>query len=541
MKIVDEKEAMETASHGDNGTAKDGSTNDFDPWHPPCDPRPSKPDDLDFDSYVQLVTEWSKQTNNIIAASRATHIIIPDRTPQALNDAFYNICHLVLPILKQDNVSRFLRFFKEDGRGLYWGLIITPETFNHMIVENALKCAKVALEGQAPELSGYRANPNCMNQYGYFPLHEAAERFSVDMVKLLLEHGALTNLRTAGSQVVEGLLPLHVAVENTCMHKYLEDSLFPSVDHPDYPTRVDDNYIFKLIHLLCLPEMKIFLDTTRLLAENTDNLLDEIWNYVKDGKVVQTAVLLMAAQKHVRGGYYCKTNGETKVDGFTVIIKRIHQSMMFQNEEKLQQGHSNIKAMLSVLLLVNIISAAGEAIDAGISVRSKMTPVEVLERVSSILKDHGFCPTGESINIENLCPYKIPMPNRKELKEKGSSVATKVTTEDSDLSAAGKKVVRKRVPRGWKHKYTWLSFFPYWRSILASEFPVKVFPGHARDDTKHVRDLWRTNTSMSNSTDTVSIDHNLGLLQRISQPPGLYQPRRGFGTALTVLKLLKKA
>ncbi|GJN30160.1 hypothetical protein PR202_gb18446 [Eleusine coracana subsp. coracana] len=520
MKIVDEKEAMETASHGDNGTAKDGSTNDFDPWHPPCDPRPSKPDDLDFDSYVQLVTEWSKQTNNIIAASRATHIIIPDRTPQALNDAFYNICHLVLPILKQDNVSRFLRFFKEDGRGLYWGLIITPETFNHMIVENALKCAKVALEGQAPELSGYRANPNCMNQYGYFPLHEAAERFSVDMVKLLLEHGALTNLRTAGSQVVEGLLPLH----------------------------------------------KIFLDTTRLLAENTDNLLDEIWNYVKDGKVVQTAVLLMAAQKHVRGGYYCKTNGETKVDGFTVIIKRIHQSMMFQNEEKLQQGHSNIKAMLSVLLLVNIISAAGEAIDAGISVRSKMTPVEVLERVSSILKDHGFCPTGESINIENLCPYKIPMPNRKELKEKGSSVATKVTTEDSDLSAAGKKrkrvdmrvrfvvpltlkseigrmrqVVRKRVPRGWKHKYTWLSFFPYWRSILASEFPVKVFPGHARDDTKHVRDLWRTNTSMSNSTDTVSIDHNLGLLQRISQPPGLYQPRRGFGTALTVLKLLKKA
>ncbi|WVZ55313.1 hypothetical protein U9M48_005986 [Paspalum notatum var. saurae] len=392
---------------------------------------------------------------------------------ESMNIAFYDVCDLVFPILEKDSVPRLLRFFKEDGRGVRWDLVITSETLNQMVVFNALRCAKVALEGQAVELSPHRANPNCMNQYGYFPLHEAAERFSVEMIKLLLNHGALTNLRTSGHLVVEGLLPLHVAVENTCMHKYLEDNLFPNVDHPDYPNKVDDNYIYKLIHLLCLPEMKIFLDTTRLLAGKTENLLDEIWNYVKDGKVVQAAVLLMAAQKHIRGRSSCKTNGDDKLDGFTTIINRIHHSMnlelsMCQNEEKPQQLHLKIKVMLSSLLLVNIIFQTGATIE-------------------EYIRDHR---------------------------------------ED-----VGNKLTKR-----YKHKYTWLSFFPYWRSVLASRFPVKVYPGQARVDTKRVLNLWDLGRSQSYSTDKVSpIPNGIGVLGRISQP-GNYQPRRHFGIALSILK-----
>lgn len=138
-----------------------------------------------------------------------------------------------------------------------WGFIITPETFNYIISENALQCAKVVLEGKAPELSGQRANPNCMNPYGYFPLHEAAERFSVDMVKLLIKYGASANTRTAGNKIIENLLPLHVAVENTCLHKYLEDNLSPNMDHRDY--------IYKLIQLLCLPEMVILTSLSKTM------------------------------------------------------------------------------------------------------------------------------------------------------------------------------------------------------------------------------------------------------------------------------------
>lgn len=111
-------------------------------------------------------------------------------------------------------------------------------------------CKSYILEGKAPRLNGYHANPNCINPYGYFPLHEAAERFSVDMIKLLFRHGASSNVRTVGDDIIENLLPLHVAVENTCLHKYLEDNLFPYQNHRDY--------IYKIIHLLCMPEMVCF-------------------------------------------------------------------------------------------------------------------------------------------------------------------------------------------------------------------------------------------------------------------------------------------
>ena len=160
----------------------------------------------------------------------------------------------------KDSVRLFLRFMRRHGRGTRWGHIITPETLNHMITQNAVRCVKVALEGQAPELGRCRAGPNCMTQYGYFPLHRAAEMFSVDMIELLVRHGASANLRTSGAEVMEGLLPLHVAVDNTSMHKYLEDSLFPNleghdyIEHRDY-SEADVSYIFRLIHLLCLPEM----------------------------------------------------------------------------------------------------------------------------------------------------------------------------------------------------------------------------------------------------------------------------------------------
>lgn len=135
-----------------------------------------------------------------------------------------------------------------------WGFIITPQTFTQMIMHNALRCAKVALEGKEPALRGFRANPNCMNRFGYFPLHQDAEFFSVDMIKLLLDYGASANVRTAGTEVIENLLPLHIAVENTCLHKYLEVNAFPNQEDLD-SIYVNVNYVCKLIHLLCLPEM----------------------------------------------------------------------------------------------------------------------------------------------------------------------------------------------------------------------------------------------------------------------------------------------
>ena len=106
----------------------------------------------------------------------------------------FDILPALVPILEKDNVRSFLRFFNENGRAMSWGFIITPETLNQIIVSNAVRCAKVVLVGDDPELHGFRANPNCMTRYGYFSLHRAADMFSVDMIELLLRHGASANV-----------------------------------------------------------------------------------------------------------------------------------------------------------------------------------------------------------------------------------------------------------------------------------------------------------------------------------------------------------
>ncbi|WVZ91426.1 hypothetical protein U9M48_037596 [Paspalum notatum var. saurae] len=341
--------ALQDANLKGNNKAKDGLITDgtVDPWNPPYAPSPQFND-------CEHAKEWLFKATDFVANSRETNIIILDRTPQWVRDGLWRRVPELVSILEEDDVQRFLRFFSNNRRCMAWGFIITPETFNYIVSENALKCAKVTLEGKASELSGNRASPNYMNPYGYFPLHEAAERFSVDMVKLLFEYGASTN------------------------------------DHL--------HYIYKLIQLLCLPKMKIFLDTTRLLARKTNNLLDELWNYVEDGKLIQTAVLLLAAQESIRvGSSSRKRQGICKPDGFETIMARMMKHLVDQKwgigESRKAQNNLEASSVLEcTALLVDLISRAGEALDAYIQTHSEIPPFCcLLNMPTAKLLDQDMC------------------------------------------------------------------------------------------------------------------------------------------------------
>jgi hypothetical protein len=146
-------------------------------------------------------------------------------------DAFYDILLCLVPILQKDSVRLFLPLLV-NNHGIDWDLTITSQTLAYLIGYDALRCANVVLEGKIHVLNGIHVNPNCncISPYGFFPLHAAAEMFSVEMIKLLFRNGASANVRKVDEYITEGLLPLHV--ENTCLHKYLV--------------------------LLCLPEMVCF-------------------------------------------------------------------------------------------------------------------------------------------------------------------------------------------------------------------------------------------------------------------------------------------
>ncbi|KAM0836644.1 hypothetical protein ACQ4PT_062181 [Festuca glaucescens] len=265
--------------------------------------------------------------------------------------------------------------------------------------------------------------------------------FSVEMIELLLRHGASANLSTAGPVVTEGLLPLHVAVENTCLHKYLEDSLFHDQKHQDC-SLADVKYVYKLIHLLCLPELKIFMDTVRLLAKHTNNLLDQPWIYIKDGKLAQTAVLQLAAQEQIRMGTSHKgSKVNSKLDGFAIITGDIVHNNSLESEacENIMDSNQlrkiNIINNVTLLSLVDLISRAGAALDSYIRAHPKVPYVmhvshsEVLERVSLILTEHGFCRTGGRTDIRNLCRIYENVLSDEDLRALGRMVPTKSATE----------------------------------------------------------------------------------------------------------------
>jgi hypothetical protein len=83
METLHKEAVTETAPHEDK--LKDGSTEEeLDPWNPPCPPCPPCPPVADLNVQVRFAMEWMAQKRAILATSRATKIITPDRTPEVL-------------------------------------------------------------------------------------------------------------------------------------------------------------------------------------------------------------------------------------------------------------------------------------------------------------------------------------------------------------------------------------------------------------------------------------------------------------------------
>jgi hypothetical protein len=94
--------------------------------------------------------------------------------------------------------------------------------------------------------------------------------------------------------------------------------------------------------------------------------------------------------------------------------------------------------------------------------------------------------------------------------------------------------VKNKAPRGWELKYARRSFFPYWRSVLASRLPVKVIRGA---DVEQHNSCKKSVGQESSPTPNL----NLSLLARVRQLSGR-QPSKAFcSAALPLLKVLRKA
>jgi len=399
----------------------------------------------------------------------ASHFEAKDQ--ETLTKYMIHVSPILQPVLAKDRVAKFENLCCGWSHFMGRRDFIFPDVLISIISQNAVRCAKVALSGDL--YNGRRADPNARHRYGFTPLHAAAETFSVDMVKLLLRHGASANIRTEGDNVIEGLLPLHVAVENAGMHKFLED-------HWE-----DGCPLEKLISLLCLPEMKMYLDTTRLIAKHTDNIVDEVWNYINGRKFVELAILLLAAQKQLRGPV---NGGRSKAsrDGFDVVRRRTYQAIgslhrqatAMVNEGKngsvLKKLKNKKEDLITAGTLVDIVDNAGEALESYIQTYSEVTHEEIIEHVSSILNSNGIVHSGMGIDTGNLKGYQYLWATA--IHKSVSRVDAEEPDKAENSSSLNAKVINKVPPKGLALRDERNKFFPYWKSVLSARLMVNIVP-----------------------------------------------------------------
>ena len=106
--------------------------------------------------------------------------------------------------------------------------------------------------------------------------------------------------------------------------------------------------------------------------------------YIEDGKIIQSAVLLLAAQEQIRGGSSSKINGSSKKNGFDIINKCIMRRSFALRWEKGSHGMApelleERKALTDCAwLLVDVISHAGEDLSAYIQAHSEVSVFGIL-------------------------------------------------------------------------------------------------------------------------------------------------------------------
>ncbi|GJM92376.1 hypothetical protein PR202_ga08847 [Eleusine coracana subsp. coracana] len=433
-------------------------------------------------------------------------------------------CGRLRPIAEGDSVKQFCDLCCAWPQYLSARGLILPEIIVSLVSHNALRCTRAVLQRTAPQLRGYEVDLNVRHLYGFAPLHVAAEAFNVNMVQLLLRHGASANIHTKGSKVIEGLLPLHVAVQNAAMHKYLEDHW------------ADGDPVENLIFLLCLPEMKMFLDTTRLIAKHTDNIADEIWNYIDSKKLVPASILLLAAQKQLRDRDRV-SGSKVSLTRFCSVKSRINAAALALHREALamvKEGKNgrplkqvkHKKGLLDTAnAILDIVLQAGEALERFIQTNSS--------------EAFQFCSI-MPCRLSEIYQYPWQISIDKFDSQRG-------TTSEAGESPSLKAECSKRVkasPKGMPTDYVRNKFFPFWKSVLSARLRVRIAPWRQPS----IKDT--TNTKLNKNTESteqiskgtsLGFAENFGMLFRIPTVKD-YQFKRSYCTlASMTLNTLRRA
>uniref|UniRef100_A0A5B6YRY7 Uncharacterized protein n=1 Tax=Davidia involucrata TaxID=16924 RepID=A0A5B6YRY7_DAVIN len=173
--------------------------------------------------------------------------------------------------------------------------------------------------------------------------------------------------------------------------------------------------IFKLIAVLCLPQMKVPLDVNRLLAWNTKEVNKIFNHYAMEGKFIEMAALLMVAREKVMASSMFQRKDSFGLDGRVMIRQSILQEIALLTDEEIKStGNSrncksvrmlkNMKAMMKFsLMLLEVFERAGDAIETyRQAVQSEMPKEKLVKDIKALLEEAGFVLKDKDIDLGNI-------------------------------------------------------------------------------------------------------------------------------------------
>ncbi|XP_059638411.1 uncharacterized protein LOC132280238 isoform X4 [Cornus florida] len=294
----------------------------------------------------------------------------------------HDVIATLAEILCYDDKPLFLSFMKElfqrkvpkteevrkKESSDYQAKYCPPKILHGICKSGVIDCAIAFLGGE----TGFIADLNIPFNDGLYPLHLAANGLSYEMIATLLSHGAQTDVRTIEGKFRGDLFPLNVSLETVSYHRSLIDW-------------TPKQSIFKLIVVLCLPQMKVPLEINRLLAWNTKEVDKIFIHYAMEGELIEMATLLMVARekliplsmsirKSIIEEIVGLTEDEIKLIGSHKNDKLVEEIVGLTQDEskllginkigKLVRSLNDIKAaMTRGILLLKVFEKAGVALE----------------------------------------------------------------------------------------------------------------------------------------------------------------------------------
>ncbi|OMO89189.1 hypothetical protein COLO4_19868, partial [Corchorus olitorius] len=291
-------------------------------------------------------------------------------------------------ILREDNKNKFLLVLKDK----YEAGSLTRDVARWVCAEGATKCAQALLEEETGLT--FDIHDTIYDEHkNWTPLHSASEAGHLPFVSLLLHHGAQPNIRSRSSKrYFNKKLPLNCVLSGIKAHAFFKSHDWSPAKH-----------IFRVIIILCLPQMREKLEALTLLVERTEEVEKEISGYIIEGKVIELAALLIATPEKVMSPSVfenlCPTGQEGSMTFGDFFMKEVMaleslklSSMSSRTHPKVERKCKRQHALIMpVFQLLGIFDRVGDSIHTYLKEeRQKVSDQNIAKEVASILLGAGY-------------------------------------------------------------------------------------------------------------------------------------------------------